>query len=412
MRRGRTTSIILYSYHFLIYTWDFIYDSVTISIVKIGFFTDGYLPQLNGVATSVEAWAKELEKLGHKVYIIAPKYSGYQDKSDRVIRLPSLKVLDKPDIRLGFPFSIKSINKIYKLQLDIIHATSGGSISALGLITARARKIPYIFTYYTRWNHFVHYFFKGKLISPAVAEKAMKIFCNKCDCIIVPMPITKDELISFGVKKPIIVIPGGVDLAKFKQQEKGFLRQKTGIRGGKILLYVGRLEKEKSVDFLLKAFQLIHIKNKETNLVLVGDGTMKKSLEQLAEDLGVRENVYFAGLIGSERMSKVYSDADIFVFASQTETQGMVVLEALSNSLPVVAVNDEVYNGIIKNKINGALVNTHEDFAKACLEILNDDQYKKKLSQSARKSMEKFSLFATAKSFEKLYKKLIVKRIK
>lgn len=376
--------------------------------MKIGFFTDAYLPQLNGVATSVEAWAKELGKLGHEVYVIAPKHPDYKDR-DHVVRLSSFRVLKQPDIRLALCLPIRSMIEISKIKFDIIHGLSGGTISSLGLIVARLKKIPYVFTYFTRWNHFTHYVFKGKLISPAIAEKASRIFCNKCDCIITPMPKIKEELISFGVKKPIAVIPSGVDIDKFNKKQKGFLRKKTGIIDGKILLYAGRLEKEKSVDFLVKAFQLIHAKDKKVNLVLVGDGTMKASLEQLAEELGIRKNVYFPGLIDSKQMNKVYADAEIFVFASTTETQGMVVLEALASGLPVVAVYDDVYNGIIKDKMNGILVNDPEQFAKACLEILSNDQYRKKLSENATDSMREFSISSTAKSFEKLYKKLIHK---
>ena len=381
--------------------------------MKIGFFTDGYLPQLNGVATSVDAWTRGLEKLGHEVYIIAPKYQNFKDKENRIIRLPSLKILDKPDIRLGFPLSRKSMSKIYKLDLDIVHATSGGSISTLGLIVARARKIPYVFTYYTRWNHFTHYFFKGKIVRPWMIEKASRIFCNKCDYIIVPMPKIKDELISFGVKKPIAVIPSGVDLAKFRKQEKGFLRKITGIKNGKILLYVGRLGKEKSVDFLLEALKQILDKDQTANLVLVGDGPEKNNLQELAEKLKISKNVYFTGLIDSGKMNKVYADAEIFVFASTTETQGMVILEALASGLPVVAVNDTVYNGVIKDKMNGVLVdNDPQKFAEECLKILNNSSYRQKLSDNASKSMQDFSISKTAQSFEKLYAKLIAKKNK
>lgn len=376
--------------------------------MKIGFFTDGYLPQPNGVATSVSAWAKELEKLGHEVYIIAPKYKNYQDNSDRIIRLPSLKILNKPDIRLGFPLSAKSISKIYKLKLDVIHGLSGGTISTLGLMVARAKKVPFVFTYYTRWNHFAHYFFNGKIINSKMIEKVSRVFCNRCDGIIVPMTKIKDELISFGVKKPITVIPSGVDIDIFNKKQKSFLRKKTGIKQGKILLYVGRLGKEKSVDFLLRAFKLIYEENSGTHFVLVGDGPEKDSLKQLAKELNIEKNVYFVGLIDTEIMNKVYSDAEIFVFASTTETQGMVVLEALSSGLPVVAVDDEVYNGIIKDKINGVLVESDtKQFAKACLEILNDSSYREKLSDNASKSMQDFSISGSAKSFVELYNRLI-----
>ncbi len=375
--------------------------------MKIGFFTDGYLPQLNGVATSVDSWTKELEKLGHEVYILAPKYPNYKDR-DNVIRLSSIRVLKQPDIRLAGFLPIKSMVEISKIKFDIIHGLSGGTVSSLGLIVARLKKIPYVFTYYTRWNHFTHYFFKGKLISPKIVEKASRIFCNRCNCIIVPARKIKDELISFGVKKPIVVIPSGVDLTKFKKQEKGFLRKKTGIKKEKILLYIGRLEKEKSVDFLLKTFEKIYLEDSNVNLVLIGDGKEEAKLKELAKKLKIEKNVYFAGLIGRDKINKVFADAEIFVFASTTETQGMVILEALASGLPVVAVNDPVYEGVIQNKINGVLVEPDvKQFAKACLDILSNPKERERLSDSAIKSMHNFSLSQTAKSFEKLYKNLI-----
>lgn len=380
--------------------------------MKIGYFTEGYLPQLNGVATSVEAWAKGLEKLGHKVYIIAPEYPGYKDR-DGVIRLSSFRIVKQPDIRLAVYLPIKSMFEISKMDFDIVHGFSGGTISTLGLIVARLKKIPFVFAYYTRFNHYTHYFLNGKVINAQMIEKTSRIFCNKSDCIITPASKIKDELISFGVKKPIIVIPSGVDLEKFNKKQKGYLRKKTGIIGGKILLYVGRLGKEKSVDFLLYAFQLIHDRDSQAHFVLVGDGPEKNSLKQLAKKLNIERNVYFMGLIDQMEMGKVYTDCEIFVFASQTETQGMVILEALASGVPVVAVKDSVYDGIIKDKMNGILVDGDPKmFAAACLKILNNISYRKKLSDFAAKSMQEFSLSVTALSFEKLYKNLISQKKK
>lgn len=381
--------------------------------MKIGFFTDAYLPQLNGVATSVQEWTEALKKLGHKVYVIAPSFPNYKDEGEDIIRIPSVRLLKQPDIRLGFPLSRESMTQIIKLKLDIVHATSGGSISTLGLMVARAKKIPYVFTYYTRFNHYAHYLFDGKIIRPKMIESVSRIFCNRCDAITVPMPKIKDELLSFRVKKPIVVIPSGVDTAKFKKQEEGFLRKRLKIKKGKILLYIGRLEKEKSVDFLLHAFAKIYARNPDTNLVLIGDGKQEKKLREIAKKLKIEKNVYFVGLISRDEISKVFADAEIFVFASTTETQGMVILEALASGLPVVSVNDPVFNGIIKNKVNGILVEPNlEQFAKACLDILGSPKERERLSNEATKSMQDFSLLATAKSFEKLYKKLIAQKQK
>jgi glycosyltransferase involved in cell wall biosynthesis len=375
--------------------------------MKIGFFTDAYFPQVNGVATSVDAWAKGLEELGHKVYIVAPNYPGYKDR-DGIIRLTSLKVLRQPEIRLAVYLPAKSILKVSKVNFDIIHAFSGGTVSTLGLIVARLKKVPFVFTYYTRWNQYTHYFFKGKVIRPKMVEGASRIFCNRCDFLIAPMPKIKDELMAYGVKKPIFVIPSGVDLKKFRKIKKGFLRKIAGIDKGKILLYVGRLGKEKSVDFLLKAFQKVHDKDPFVKMVLVGDGPEKTKIEELSSRLNIKKNVYFTGLVNHDDINKVYADADLFVFASQTETQGMVILEALASGLPVVAVNDAVYEGIIKDKKNGILVsNDIDQFAKACLFLLNNATYRKKLSENAVKFVEKFSISTTTETLEKLYEKLI-----
>lgn len=375
--------------------------------MNIGFFTDGYLPQLNGVATSVDAWTRELERLGHTVYIIAPKYPGYQDTRKRVIRLTSIRFWKQPEIRLAVYPNPKAILDISKLNLDIIHGLSGGSISTLGLVIAKLKKIPFVFTYYTRWNHYTHYIFNGKLINPNMVQTLSRIFCNRCDYIIAPMAKIKDELISFGVKKPIAVIPSGVDLDQFGKQKKGFLRKITGIKYGEILLHIGRLGEEKRVDFLLESFRLINLKNPAVKLVLMGDGPDKERLKRLSEKLNIKNNVYFVGELNYSKINKVYSDALLFAFASTTETQGMVVLEALASGVPVVAVNDSVFEGIIKSRVNGVLTeDNHENFANSCLEILNDASYRDKLSENARLSMKKLSISNTAKSFEKLYKKL------
>jgi len=381
--------------------------------MKIGFFTDSYLPQLNGVATSVDVWARTLEKLGHTVYIIAPRYPGYKDARKRVIRLTSLKLWRQPEIRLAIYPTPKTILKISKLNLDIIHGLSGGSISTLGLIVARLKKIPFVFTYYTRWNHYTHYILEGKLVSPKMAERVSRVFCNKCDCITVPMQKIKDELVSFGVKKPITVIQSGVDLDKFAKQNIESLSKITGIKKRKILLYVGRLSKEKSVDFLLKAFQLIKIKNPRSHLVLVGDGPDKGKLKKLSQRLHIEKNVHFTGLVNHEEINKVYKHASVFVFASQTETQGIVILEALASGLPIVAVADEVFDGVLKDKINSVLVERNEEqFAKACLAILNNNLYREKLSKNAYKIAYEFSVSKTAREFERLYQMLIYSKNK
>ena len=218
--------------------------------MKIGFFTDSYLPQLDGLATSVEICARALEDLGHEVYVIAPRYPRYNDISPNVYRLTSIKFVDTPEMRWTLQLPEKPLLKIIRINFDIIHGHSGGGMTLLGLEIARAKNIPFIGTYHTLLNRYTHYFFNGKIVTPKMVEFASKFIGNLCDYLIAPTERVKDELILYGVKRPIHVLPSGIDLENYKKRKKGFIRQKLKIVSRKkILLYVGRLGKEKSVDF-------------------------------------------------------------------------------------------------------------------------------------------------------------------
>ena len=377
--------------------------------MKIGFFTDAYFPQVNGVVTSVYETARGLRSKGNEVVVIAPAYPNYNDtKEDNVIRLSSISIHKKLNIRLATHLPDKTLINLYKNNFDIIHAHGGGTISLLGLEIARIKKIPIVFTYHTQWNKYTHYFLRG-VVRPKVVERMSRIVCNRCTAIIAPSKRIKNELISYGVKKPIFVLPSGVDLERFKGKNIGFLRKKFKLKNEcRILLSIGRLGKEKSVDVLIKSFGLVAKENKNTVLVIVGEGPEKKNLQNLTKELGLKGRVYFTGNIDFEDMPLVYKDADLLLFASRTETQGIVILEALASGLPVVAVNDAVYDGIIKDKKNGILVsNDIDQFAKACLNLLNNPTYRKKLSENAAKFVEEFSASRTAERLSNLYEKLI-----
>ena len=377
--------------------------------MRIGFFTDAYFPQVNGVVTSVYETVKELRKRGHEVVIIAPAYPNYNDeRKDNVLRLSSIPLHKKLNIRLATHFPDRNLFNLYKDKFDIIHAHGGGTISLLGIEMARLKKIPIVFTYHTSWNKYTHYFLKGA-VRPKMIERINRVVCNRFTAIIAPSQSIKNELISYGVEKPIFVLPSGVDLERFKVRNSGFLKKLLKLKNEcRILLSIGRLGIEKSIDLLIKVFGLVAKENKNTVLVIVGDGPEKKNLENLTKELGIQDRVYFTGNINFEDMPLVYKSADLLLFSSKTETQGMVILEALVSGLPVIAVKDAVYEGIIKDKKNGILVsNDIDQFAKECLFLLNNPTYRKKLSEHAVKFVEKFSISTTVKTLEKLYEKLI-----
>jgi len=376
--------------------------------MKIGFFTDGYLPQINGVATSVEELHESLEERRHSVYVVAPKFPQYKDKNPKVFRLKSFRLYRNPELRLSYMFPDKIFQKVLKIDFDIIHGFSGGSIPSLGLALAKLKRKPYVFTYNTRLNHYTHYVLGGRLIRPKYVEKVVELYCNVCNHVIAPADYVKKELIEFGVKKPITVIPNGVNTKRFKPEKNSFLRKTLHIsKNDKIVVYVGRIAREKSIDFLIRSFAKAAKKEKNVQFVIVGDGPERKNLEKLISKLKISERVFLMGFVEHKDITKIYQSADIFVFSSTTETQGLVVLEAMSCGLPVITVKDWVFEEFIENGVDGFMVEKKESvFAGKILEVLENENLRKKISENARKKALKFSLKEIAKKFENLYKSL------
>lgn len=376
--------------------------------MRIGFFADTYYPQLNGVATSVGYFASILKKAGHQVIVVAPKIKGYQDQQKDVLRIPSSKLWPTiPDsVRLPLPIPSLVWWKIFQKDYDIIHAHGNGLFSLIGLMVARKKKIPFVLTFHTHFNKYTHYILKGKIISPKTVDSGMKRFANMCDGVIAPSEKMKQELISIGVHKPIKIIPNFIDTDKFKLTTKGFLHSKFNIpKDHHILLSVGRLGKEKNFEFIINTFARlakqakIAQKNKKVQLVIVGEGNEKQNLLNLVKKLRLQEKVTFTGSIDINLMPDVYSDADIFVFASTTESQGMVAWEAASVGLPLILVKDPSYEDIIEDGVNGFVVPLEKEaFVDKISLLLNNSDMRKGLGDNSikivkSKSQEKDLIF-------------------
>ncbi len=375
--------------------------------MKVGFFADGYLPQKNGVATSVAEYADALAARGHKVTIIAPKYPGYKDKKHTVIRLSSINYKKQVGMRLAIYLPERAFRQLLKLDFDIIHGHGDGPITMLGWTIAKRKNIPFILSHHTFWNRYTHYLPAGKLIHPKIVEKITQLFSNSCSEIISPSNISRKELKSYGVTKPITVIHHGLDLSKYKSGNSDFLRRKLKIpSGNKILLYVGRLGKEKSVDTLLHSFATIHKSNPETTLVLVGNGTQKQHLINLSKQLGINKSTHFLGEVDYKKIPSIFHSADLFVFASKTETLGKVILEAMAAGLPVVTLNIPPFNELIKNKSEGLLVRSNiKSFASAVTQLLNDGELRKNMGENSRLKATEFSIDRAIAKIESIYEK-------
>lgn len=390
--------------------------------MKIGFFTDWYVPEKSGLDSSIETFKKDFEKLGHEVYIFAPSYKGCKDDDPRVLRFKSLKILEKPETRLAYPVApIASFKKMKRTNLDIVHAHTPFSMGVLGKYLAFVKKIPFLYTHHTDYQEYSKVYFKEKLILPFFANALTSWFSNISDAVIAPSFKIKKFLKEKAVKKKIYVIPTGIDTNLFKEslEEKEKIRKKLKIpKKSFVLLFVGRMGMEKNIEFLLRAFKkLPRKKDSETIFVLVGDGPHLDKFKDLAKEMGIFHFLRFAGAVPRKEIPHYYQAADIFIFSSLTETQGIVVFEAIASGLPIVALEDDIYKNVVINEKNGFLIagkekNKEKAFSQKITRLIDDPSLRKKFSFISRQTACRFSREKQAEKLLAVYQKEIKEKIK
>lgn len=387
--------------------------------MNIGIFTDTYKPNINGVVTSIAIKKEQLEKIGHKVYIIAPYEPGYEDTDSDIMRLKSFKLIFQPEYRLSYLPDSKVMKKIRALELDIIHSETPFSIGLIAKYVAKKEKLPLLHTYHTLFPEYVHYLGLPTGITRKMAEKASAIYCNMCDHIIAPSYEVKRELLRYGVKKDMTIIPTGVSvnsfLDNFDENDIENIKIKYGInKTEKILLFVGRLGKEKNIDFLIEVFSnLIKSGEKNIKMLLVGDGPYRETLEKKVEELNIKDKTIFAGYVDRTKIGVFYKAADIFIFSSLTETQGLVVLEAMAAEKPVVAIKASGVEDMIINDVTGFLTeNSIFDFLEKLKILLSNDELYEKFSKNGRERAEDFNPTKVTEKMNNIYINLNENKIK
>lgn len=359
--------------------------------MKIALFTDTYYPVLNGVTVSVNNLAEQLTKQGHTAYIFAPEVARYKKKEKNVYRLPSIQVIASwPEVRLPLILPRKVMNSLLPKDIDLIHAHGNGPFSLLGYQVAQGKGIPFVMTFHTQFTRYTHYIFNGKIIKPNIVAAGLKFSGNLCDAVIAPSEKMKKELISYGVKKPISVIPNFISPQVQFHKQKGFLHKLLDIpEDHLILLSVGRLAKEKNFPFLIRAFQKATKTQDNIHLVIAGYGNERKQLAALIRKLHCKDRIHLTGKIDPSQMPDVYADADIFVFASTTEIHPMAVLEAAAAGLPFVVVEDASYQNIVENGKNGFLTSAKQtEFAKKVLELINNKALREQFGKESKRQIK------------------------
>lgn len=384
------------------------------SAVNIGLFTDTYFPQINGVGTSTYTLAKELRKLGHNVYIFTPSDPKNTDENEEdVIRMPSMPCIFIHQYRFGVVYSPKELKKISKLHLDIIHTQTEFSLGMFGKTLSKAFGIPMVHTYHTMYEDYVHYIVNGAFITKSMAHVFSRIFCNFARECIAPTAKVKDSLLQYGVTKPIHIIPTGINIDKFRKAnyplaETIKLRSTFGLNENhKVILVLGRIAKEKSIDVIVSAMPEVFQKEPNARLLIVGDGPGRESLETQVNSLGVTDKVIFAGAKPWDEIGKYYQLGDVFVSASVSETQGLTFVEAMAAGLPIVAKKDECIEGVIEDGKTGIIFETDDTLAGKILGILQDEEKRIYLAKNGVVFSENLSAEAFGNSIENVYKNVL-----
>ena len=372
--------------------------------MNIAFFSESYKPYLSGVTNSIETLKKGLEGLGHKVLVFSPDYPGAQQMPD-VYRFPSLPA-PYPGYRLTIPVPGKYLGELKKIGINVIHSHSPYQLGLLSMYYARKLKVPFVFTMHTILGKYMHYvpLIPNGLLD-LISSKYNKSFCNRCDCVVVPTEKVRQQLSSTGVTARMEVVPNGLDFSLVDSADPSGIRQKHGIPdGAKVLLFVGRLAQEKNLGFLFRAFESIMAKHKNVYLLLAARGPMEGELKKIAP-----KNVVFAGEIKYPEVLDYYAASDVFVFSSLSETQGLVLAEAMASGIPQVAVDAEGVSYVVKSGTTGYLTPLSiEAFSSKVLSLLDDQGLWRSMSKASKdiaKSVYSKEVFAH--KIELIYKSVI-----
>jgi len=382
--------------------------------LTIAMFSNNYLPFIGGVPISIQRLAEGLRNLGHQVYIFAPEYresdyGNYQEEK-HIFRYKPLFYYKKHNLTIPIPniFSSKMKKKFISLKPDIVHLHHPYWMGNIGLKWAKKYKIPTVFTYHTRLEQYAHNLpVFHTLFAGRIPHKLIKSFANQCDAIIAPTTTAKEYLRNLGVGKIIEVIPTGIDFSKydFSQEEITLIKEKYHHNCEIILFSVSRLSKEKNLYFLLNGLKYI---NEKTNIsfkcLIAGNGPEKEKLNNFIKQNGLAEKIILLGAVSPDEISKYFMLSDIFIFASKSETQGMVLLEAMAGKTPVVAVRSSGIDDVIEEGFNG--FKTEEDIDKwagRIISLMENPDKINKLSENALLFSQKYSKDVIAKNILKIY---------
>jgi len=358
--------------------------------MRVGMFANAYLPVVNGVVRSIMLYQRGLMDDCHFVGIFAPDARDFEDDEPFIFRYPAIPLPSQYQFAFPVVAAPHITWMVPRLKLDIIHAHHPVIVGVEAARFSEELDIPLVFTFHTMYHEYTHYFLgmDNELVKQIV-RKAVRDFANRADHIIAPSPAVADLMPSYGIQKPVDILPTPVDLEQFKPRGRPPLSDPDNIR----LIYVGRIAKEKNLDFLLRVFARAAAQDERLSLMLVGGGPMLAVLKKQAQRLNIAHKVTFTGMVPFERVVDELSMADLFIFTSTSETQGLVVLEAMAAGLPPVLVESRALRYFVNPGVDCVMTPEDEEvMAAAILDLINDPGRVRAMGQAARQNAEKYSI--------------------
>ncbi len=321
--------------------------------MRITMISDSYYPYVSGVTRAVSTAKDTLTDLGHNVTVFCPAYPGVSPE-DGVRRFPSFRAPTNSTYYVAIPGHRRMKRELLRAKPDVIHVHSPFNLSALGLRQGKKMGVPVVMTYHTMYNMYSHYVpIIGPKISSVVERTAFRA-ARKADLVITPSKTIARYLHEKSPSLNPVPLPNGIPVQEFQSGDPEFLSKSYGVPKGGVVLTSGRLGLEKNLSVLLRSFAKIADKT-DASLVLVGDGPLRESLKEEAHSLGLEGRAFFIGTVKPEQMPSVYAGADLFMFTSLTDTQGLVLIEAKAAGVPAVAVGELGVKDMVVDGVDGYL---------------------------------------------------------
>lgn len=346
--------------------------------MNIGLFTDTYFPQLSGVATSIQTLKNALEKNGHSVFIFTTTdpHLGKGTIEPNVFRVSSVPFVSFTDRRIAFRGLFQATKIAKEVKLDIVHTQTEFSMGMIGKYVAHSLGIPAIHTYHTMYEDYLHYVLNGHLLKPYHVKQFTKAYLHNMDGVVAPSERVKETLTRYGVTIPMRVIPTGVDLTAINENPRRDVRKELGIDSNqKVILTLSRVAAEKKIDQILDVLPTVLESEPNVKFVIAGDGPDVQPLKDQVARLSLEDYVIFAGSVEHSDVGNYYRMADLFVSASDTETQGLTYIEALAAGTKCVVYSTDYTEHVFDNRELGGTFTTKSEMTNEIIDYLKANQF-------------------------------------